>query len=81
MMKIPLVEGWQSQKVTTRAYPLSKKDREVLDHTFNTLHDQGRMEYVDEPTPFAHPVLVMWRAVHGEPKARVMIDLCVLNNR
>src|SRR3982074_3828016 len=37
------------------------------------------MEYVDEPTPFAHPVFVVWRMVHGEPKARVVIDLRALN--
>jgi len=37
-MKIPLVEGWQNQKVRARAYPLSQRDREVLDKTFDSLH-------------------------------------------
>lgn len=79
MMKIPLVEGWQNQKVSSRMYPLSKRDREVLDKVFGKLHNQGRMEWATEPTPFAHPVFVVWRMVHGQPKARVVIDLRGLN--
>jgi hypothetical protein len=78
-MKIPLVEGWQNQKVSARSYPLSKRDREVLDKTFGDLHAQGRMRYANEATPFAHPVFVVWRTVKGEPKGRVVIDLRGLN--
>lgn len=79
MMKVPLVEGWQNQKLNSRMYPLSKRDREVLDKVFGELHDQRRMEWATEPTPFAHPVFVVWRMVHGQPKARVVIDLRGLN--
>lgn len=37
-MMIPLVEGWQKQKIATKPYPLGIKDREFLDRTFDELH-------------------------------------------
>lgn len=79
MMKVPLVEGWQNQKLAHRSYALSQRDRQVLDRVFGELHDQKRMEWVFEPTPFAHPVFVVWRTVRGEAKGRVVIDLRSLN--
>jgi hypothetical protein len=79
MMKVPLVEGWQNQKIASRSYPLSKRDREVLDQVFDELHKQNRMEWAREATPFAHPVFVVWRTVHGKAKGRVVIDLRALN--
>ena len=58
-MKIPLVEGWQNQKVKARSYPLSQRDREVLNKTFDGLYIQDRMRYANEATPFAYPVFVV----------------------
>jgi hypothetical protein len=78
-MKVPLVEGWQNAKLNSRPYPLSRKDRECLDQTFDPLHTAGRMEWVNEPSPFAHPVFAVWRTVHGIEKGREVIDLRQLN--
>jgi hypothetical protein len=78
-MKVPLVEGWQNQRVSSRSYPLSRRDREVLDTTFDALHKQHKMKWVYEPTPFAHPVFVVWRMARGKMKGRVVIDLRALN--
>lgn len=58
-MKIPLIKGWQNHKLSTRPYPLSKKDRNFLDQTYDALHKQGQLEWVNEPTPFAQPVFVI----------------------
>ena len=60
MMHIPLVEGWQHQKVRSRQYPLSHRDREVLDSIFDELHRQDRMTWATKATPFAHLVFVVW---------------------
>ena len=78
-MKIPLVEGWQTAKLNSRHYPLSQKDRAFLDLTHDKLHDQGRLEWALDPTPFAHPCFVVWRRVHGVDKGRVVVDLRQLN--
>jgi hypothetical protein len=78
-MKIPLVDGWQHHKLNSRAYPLSRKDQEFLDQTFGLLHKQGRMNWFHDATPFAHPVFVVWRTVHGVDKGRMVIDLRPLN--
>lgn len=79
LLKVPLVEGWQHQRIKARSYPLSRRDREVLDKTFGELHRQGKMTWATEATPFAHPVFVVWRTVKGEQKGRVVIDLRALN--
>jgi hypothetical protein len=60
MMRFPLVEGWQNQTIAQRQYPLSTRDREVLDHLFGELHDQDRMEWSTKASPFAAPVFVVW---------------------
>jgi hypothetical protein len=78
-LKVPLVDGWQNAKLNSRPYPLSRKDLECLNKTFDPMHEQGRMQWVDEPSPFAHPVFVVWRTVHGNEKGRVVIDMRQLN--
>ncbi|RYC55608.1 hypothetical protein CHU98_g10598 [Xylaria longipes] len=78
-LKIPLVDNWQETKLNARAYPLSRRDMQVLNDTHDRLHDMGRMEWMDEATPFAHPVFVTWRKVHGVDKGRVVVDLRQLN--
>jgi hypothetical protein len=78
-MKVPLVDGYQNVKLNSRPYPLSRRDREVLDKVHDTLHAQGRMEWVHEASTFAHPVFVVWRKVHGEDKGRAVVDLRQLN--
>jgi hypothetical protein len=40
-MPVPLVEGWQNQKVATRCYPLGIKDREAVDKVFDELAKEG----------------------------------------
>jgi hypothetical protein len=79
LMRVPLVEGWQNQRVSSRSYPLSRRDRQLLDEIFDGLHKQGKMVWATRATPFAHPVFVVWRMVRGAVKGRVVIDLRGLN--
>ncbi len=78
-MKIPLIENYHTIKMTSRAYPLSKKDRDFLDEMNDKLHEQKRLEWVREACEFAHPVFIVWRRVNGENKGRMVVDLRQLN--
>jgi hypothetical protein len=78
-MRVPLVEGYQNQKIGQRPYPLSQEDREIVDKTLDDLHAQGRVEWVTQPTPFGAPAFVVWRMVNGARKGRMVIDLRALN--
>ena len=75
MMRIPLVDDWQKTKLPTKIYPLSSKDKQVVDETFDKLHDQGRMQWSDQATPFGFPVFV----VKKDGKSRVVVDIRGLN--
>lgn len=58
-MTIPLVDGWDPTKVAAKVYSTREKDRVEIDKAFDKLHDQGRMEFSNDPTPFAYPVFVV----------------------
>ena len=80
-MRIPLKPGWE-EKVdgSAKTYPLGEKDRKVIDKTFDELHDQGRLEWTAESTPFSYPVFVVWRTLpNGERKGRAVVDIRKLN--
>ena len=63
-----------------RVYPLSQKDRDVVDDTFNKMHEQGKMSFVTQPTRFSYPVFVVWRTLSdGTRKGRVVVDIRGLN--
>jgi len=79
MMRIPLVDGWQNQKIASKPYPLGVKDREVLDEYHDDLHKRNLMKFVWWPTPFGSPVFVVWRTINGKRKPRVVVDVRRLN--
>lgn len=80
-MTIPLVNDWNTAgaKLAHRVYPLGPKDREVVDRIHGKLHDQGRMSWTKQPTPFGFPVFVVWREVDRKSKGRAVVDIRGLN--
>ena len=80
-MRIPLKPGWEDKvDGSAKTYPLGEKDRQVVDKTFDELHDQGRLEWTAESTPFSYPVFVVWRTLpNGERKGRAVVDIRKLN--
>ena len=62
-----------------RVYPLGQRDREVIDETFDKMHDQGKMEWSLQPTPFSFPCFVVWRNHPAGRKGRVVVDIRELN--
>lgn len=56
-MPIHLKPGAEPKPV--RMYPVSHKDQEIIDETFDKLHSQGKMTWFNKPTPFSYPVFVV----------------------
>jgi hypothetical protein len=81
-MQIPLIENWEKvyKPAANKVYPLGPKDRKVLDDTFDKLHEQGRMAWSNESTPFGFPCFVIWRNMpDGTRKGRAVVDIWSLN--
>lgn len=78
-MKVPLAEGWQNAKLGCHPYPVSKRDKEVIDKKHDQLHEQGRLSWPNGVCPITIPVFVVWRKVHDEPRSRVVADLRPVN--
>ena len=52
----------------------------MVDKTFNKLHEQGRLSWIAESTPFSYPVFVVWKIMpDGTRKGRAVIDIRGLN--
>ena len=83
-MKLSLRDDWQSRLPSSKrakVYPLGLADKAVVDKTFDALHDQGRLEYTKQPTPFSYPVFVVWKTLpNGDRKGRAVVDIRGLNN-
>lgn len=81
MMQVPLVDGWQTAKLNRHRYPVSKRDEACIDEVFDHLHATDRMEWPSgsEVSPFALPVFVVRRTVHGQDKGRPVVDLRPVN--
>lgn len=76
-MPIPLKSDAAPQP--SRVYPVSQRDKDVINTTFDKLHQQGKMTWSSQPTPFSYPCFVVWREVNGIKKGRVVIDIRGLN--
>lgn len=80
-MRIPLKSDWEEKALkTARVYPLGAEARKVVDETFDKLHEQGRMSWTNESTPFSYPVFVVWTTrPDGSRKGRAVVDIRGLN--
>jgi len=76
-MPIKLKTG--AQPKASKVYPLGQKDRQVVDSTFDKLHEQGKLRFTDQPTSFSWPCFVVWRDTPQGRKGRVVIDIRGLN--
>ena len=62
-------------------YPLGAKDQAVVNEEFDRLHQQGKMDWTEQPTLFGAPVFIVWKTVHmrlkkiPNQKARVVVDI------
>jgi hypothetical protein len=83
-LTVPLKDDWASTSFTTKPYPLSDKDRIIVDELFDKLHKDGKMKWSDEPTRFSALVFVVYKPALKDgkwvKKPRPVVDLRVLNS-
>lgn len=85
LLRIPLIDGWEQCKIPTKVYPLSVKDKDIVDELFDDLHKKKKMKWSDRLSPFGFPVFVTWRNVYDSKigqiirKPRVVVDIRGLN--
>ena len=58
-IRINLVNGYQHQLKLVRAYPIGREDREFLDKEYNKMQAQGKLSFIDQPTPIAYLVFIV----------------------
>lgn len=79
-MNILLKSDWESRiSGKAKVYPLSNKDKELVDKTSDELHELGRMSWSTDATPFSYPVFCVWKTQNGKRKDRVVVDIRGLN--
>ena len=67
--------------IKPRVYPLGNDTRQLVDDIFNKLHQQGRIKFTSDPTPFSFPVFVVWKSdSEGKKKGYAVVDIRKLND-
>ncbi|RMJ21267.1 Integrase core domain-containing protein, partial [Aspergillus sp. HF37] len=82
-MTIPLKDGWRDGLPKPRVYRQGKHQRDLIDRTFQPLHDQGKMAFSTKQALLTASVFVVSRNVPGSDKTndRVVIDMRDPNSR
>ncbi len=62
-----------------RIYSMRFKKRELIDETFDKLHQQRKMHWIIELTVHDALVFVVWRMINDERKNRVVMNIKELN--
>lgn len=75
LMTVPLRDDWEKEKLPTRPYPVSGRDRKAIDKVLDKLHDDGKVRWTSSHSSFGLPVFVVWR----NDKPRVVVDVRGLN--
>lgn len=59
-MKLSSRSDWES-KITDKAkvYPVGINDRDIMNKTFDALHDQGKLEWIKDSTSFSFLIFVV----------------------
>lgn len=81
-MRIPL-KTKSKKKVKSKAKLdlVGKRDREVVEKTFDGLHRLGRMSWTTTSTSFSYACFIVWEnQPNRERKKRLIIDIRGFNN-
>ncbi|POS82631.1 hypothetical protein EPUL_004731, partial [Erysiphe pulchra] len=63
-----------------KVYAAGREDKEIIDKTFDKLHEQSRLYWTKIATPFSFPVFVIFKNSNGVIKGRPVIDIRALNH-
>ena len=58
-MPIDLKPDWSESLKKNRVYPLGKEHKAFIDAEFNRYHEQGKISWSNQATPFGFPVFVL----------------------
>ena len=79
-MRISLKFDWKSRIISKiKIYSLDQRDRNLVDKTFDELHQQDRLSWIIDSTSFSYSAFVIWKNVDDEKKNRIIIDIRELN--
>jgi hypothetical protein len=62
-----------------KVYSMKWKKRELINETFNKLHDQEKMHWTTESITHEASIFVIWRMINEERKERMIINIRDLN--
>ena len=62
-----------------RVYFFDQRDREVINETFNKMHDQNKMKWLLQSIPFNFFCFVIWKNISTDKKDKVMMNIQKLN--
>ena len=79
-MRISLKSNWK-QRISdkTKIYSLDKKNRELVDETFDKLHEFDRFSWTDEFISFDYSVFCVWKKINDKRKNRSVMNIRDLN--
>ena len=80
-MRIFLKLDWETKiKNKAKMYSIEVKDKNVIDTTFDKIHEKKKLKWTFEVTSFNFSCFVVWRESVDQKKKRVVIDIRSLNS-
>ena len=80
-MRIPLRSDWEDHAPSkVKVYPLGLRDRQMVDETFDKLHEQERLAWTEGNTAFNYPCFVVWKTLaDGKRVGRSVVNIRAFN--
>ena len=79
-MRISLKFDWESRVISKiKIYSLDQRDRNLVDKTFDELHEKDRLSWTTDSTSFNYSTFVVWKNVDNEKKSKVVVNIRELN--
>ena len=75
-MRISLKSNWK-QRIFDKAkiYSLNKKNRKLVDETFDKLHESDKLNWIDEFISFSYSVFCVWKEINDKKKNRFVVNI------
>ena len=79
-MRIFLKTNWKFKiKEKIKMYSVEIKNKEIIDKTFNKLHDEKKLSWITDFTSFSFSCFVVWKNSFDQKKKRVVVNIRSLN--
>ena len=79
-MKISLKFDWKNKiSDKARVYSLSRKNKKLVNQTFNKLHKIDKLDWTIDFIFFNYSIFCVWKMINEKSKKRVVVDVRDLN--